>query len=70
MWLIFALPFALLAVLAAWELAATARTRSRRANDLDPSRFADGDRYHAPETERRRRLDVSAGRWPGPRGWG
>lgn len=70
MWAIVACPFMLLAVLVTWELAAKARRRSARPNDGDPARRAEGDRYHAPEAERRRRLDLSANRWPAPRGWG
>jgi hypothetical protein len=70
MWVIFAFPVALLAVLVAWELAAMKRRRSRGANVADRGRPADGGRFHAPEAERRRRLDLSASRWPGPRGWG
>ncbi len=70
MWVIVALPFALLAVLVARELAATKRRRSRNANAVDPARPADGDGFHVPEAERRRRLDLAASRWPGPRGWG
>jgi hypothetical protein len=70
MWVIVAFPFMLLAVLVVWDLAAKARRRSARASDADPERRAEGDRYHAPEAERRRRLDLSASRWLGPRGWG
>lgn len=70
MWMIVAFPFVLLAGLVAWELAAKVRRRAARANYADPARVTDGDRHQAPEAERRRRLDLSASRWPAPRGWG
>jgi hypothetical protein len=70
MWVILAFPFVLLAVLVAWELATMKRRRSRSANVVDRGPPPDGDRFQAPEAERRRRLDLSASRWPAPRGWG
>lgn len=69
MWMIVAFPLVLLAVLVAWELAAKMWRQAARSNGADRAGAIDGDRYQAPEAERRRRLDLSASRWPSPRGW-